>query len=126
MDGIENLAAWLRGEHELAGRVRLSRAAPRPGEMGTLTDALIVSVGAGGALTTLAWSLRAWFAQPHRANVFVKVTGADNRVVEIDAESARTKDVQKLLATALEAGHAPRPANGLEAPTTPNAVEPTT
>jgi Effector Associated Constant Component 1 len=108
-DEIEDLDSWLRGEPELAGRVRSAHAAPRPGEMGTITDALIVAVGAQGALTALAGSLRAWFAQPRRSKVSIKLTAADGTVVEIDADRVRTPDLERVLARSLEASTRPKP-----------------
>lgn len=44
-----SLLDWLHHEDELRGRVVLERAAPRPGEMGGLVDALVVALGSGGA-----------------------------------------------------------------------------
>ena len=102
-DEIEDLDSWLRGEPELAGRVRSAHAAPRPGEMGTITDALVVAVGAHGALTALAGSLRAWFAQPRRSKVSIKITAPDGTVVEIDTDRVRAPDLERILARSLEA-----------------------
>jgi Effector Associated Constant Component 1 len=106
-DEMEDLDAWLRGEPELAGRVRSAHAAPRPGEMGTITDALVVALGAQGALTALAGSLRAWFAQPRRSKVSIKITAADGTVLEIDADRVRTPDLERVLERSL--GTRPRP-----------------
>lgn len=102
-DEIEDLDSWLRGEPELAGRVRSAHVAPRPGEMGTITDALVVAVGAHGALTALAGSLRAWFAQPRRSKVSIKITAPDGTVVEIDTDRVRAPDLERILTRSLEA-----------------------
>lgn len=103
VDTVENLDAWLRGEPEFSGRVRLEHAAPRPGEMGSITDALIVAVGAHGALTALAGSLRSWFAQPRRSDVRIKITAADGSSLELDAERVRNPELEALLARSLDA-----------------------
>src|ERR1700727_2059922 len=58
--GLESLGDWLRGEPELAGRVRVSGSAPREGELGALADVLVVAVGSGGTLSVLAASLKSW------------------------------------------------------------------
>jgi hypothetical protein len=108
-DETEDLDTWLRGESELAGRVRPAPAAPRPGEMGTVTDALVVAVGAHGALTALAGSLRAWFAQPRRAKVSIKITAADGTVLEIDSDRVRTPELERVLEQALGARPRPEP-----------------
>jgi Effector Associated Constant Component 1 len=113
-DEMEDLDTWLRGEPELAGRVRSAPAAPRPGEMGTITDALVVALGAQGALTALAGSLRAWFAQPRRAKLSIKITAADGTVVEIDSDRVRTPELERVLARSLEART--RPESGERTP----------
>ncbi|MGW6738100.1 effector-associated constant component EACC1 [Streptomyces sp. NPDC055013] len=99
--GLAALYQWLGSEPELRGLVKGS-GTPRPGELGSLTDALIVAVGGGGALSVLAASLKAFLALPRRSDVRIVVRGtADGRTVEIDAK--RVDDVEELVRQALNA-----------------------
>lgn len=102
---LESLESWLAGEPELAGRVRRLREPPRSGQMGTLTEALIVAVGAGGALTALATSLRAWFAHPRRSDIRLTLRRPDGTTLEIDAHRVSTAALAQILsATRAEDG----------------------
>lgn len=60
---LEGLSDWLRREEELRGRVRLVTPAPGPEQMGSVSDALTVASGAGGAGAVLARSLAEWLKQ---------------------------------------------------------------
>ena len=75
-----------------------SRATPRePGddELGSALHVLSIALGAGGALSTLATSLRAWFAQPRRSDVSLRIQRADGSVIVLDAK--RVSDVEGLV-----------------------------
>lgn len=100
---LEDLNTWLRGEVDLAGRVAFDRSAPRAGEMGSMTDALIVAVSAQGAVSVLAASLREWFRQPRRASVRIRVATGRGAYAEIDADRVRSPDLDRLLSQALSA-----------------------
>ncbi|MEV0188039.1 hypothetical protein AB0I39_05825 [Kitasatospora purpeofusca] len=106
----ESLTDWLRGEPGLT-RVTLTGRAPAPGEMGSVLDAVTVAIGAGGALSVLASSLRVWFAQPRRSDVRLKIRRADGGTLELDAKRVRAADLEDLLRSALEASspEAPEP-----------------
>ena len=96
-NGIESMSDWLRGERELAGRLRLAGPAPGRNELGALADVLVVAVGSGGTLSVLATSLKAWLAQPRKPDFRVKVEGPDGQLVEIDAKHADVTSVLTLL-----------------------------
>ncbi|MEU5597167.1 hypothetical protein [Streptomyces sp. NPDC020298] len=98
----ESLTDWLRGEPALAGKVRLTGSAPRPGQLGTALDTVTVLLGAGGPLTVLASCLRTWITQPRRSDVRLKVELDGGRVVEIDAKRVGAEDVERLLRQARE------------------------
>jgi hypothetical protein len=102
---LESLSDWLRGEPELAGRIGMAGANPRVGELGTLSDALVVAVGAGGTLSVLASSLAAWLSQPRRSGVHIRVQGETGRVVEVDADGVSGERVEALVREVL--GSAP-------------------
>ncbi|MPY62159.1 effector-associated constant component EACC1 [Streptomyces spongiae] len=101
----ESLADWLRGEPQLAGRVRATGGEPRPGELGTVLDTLTVAIGAGGVgglVTALVPALRTWLAQPRRSDVRLKIGREGGSSVEIDAKRVKTGDVEHLLRQALK------------------------
>lgn len=100
----ESLADWLRGEPELAGRVRLTGQGPKQGELGSALDTLTVALGAGGTGTALVACLRTWFAQPRRSNVRLKIRREGGATVEIDAKRVKGGDLERLLREALEHG----------------------
>ncbi|MFD7414829.1 effector-associated constant component EACC1 [Kitasatospora purpeofusca] len=97
----ESLTDWLRGEPGLTG-VTLTGRPPGPGEMGSVLDAVTVALGAGGALSVLASSLRVWFAQPRRSDVRLKIRRIGGGTVEIDAKRVRAGDLEAILRAALE------------------------
>ncbi|MGI8335855.1 effector-associated constant component EACC1 [Actinomadura scrupuli] len=99
---VESLGDWLRGEPELAGRVRGEGAAPRPGELGAALDVLVVAVGSGGALTVLGKSLSTWLTQPRRSQVRIRVKGEAGRVIEIDADRVDGARIETLLREVLQ------------------------
>lgn len=94
---VESLGDWLRGEPELAGRVRGDGASPRPGELGAALDVLVVAVGSGGALTVLGKSLSTWLMQPRRSQVHIRVQGETGKVIEIDADRVDGARIEALL-----------------------------
>src|SRR5215471_9859486 len=60
-DELKSLEDWLLDDPELAGYpVTRPASAPGPGEMGALSDVLVVALGSGGAGATLAGSLSVW------------------------------------------------------------------
>ncbi|GAA1393309.1 hypothetical protein GCM10009639_26280 [Kitasatospora putterlickiae] len=96
----ESLTDWLRGESELR-KVALTGRAPGPGEMGAVLDTVSVALGAGGGLSVLASSLRAWFAQPRRSDVRLKIRRPGGATVELDAKRVRAGELEEILRAAL-------------------------
>ena len=94
---LESLDDWLRAERELAGRVRLDGPEPRKGELGALTETLVVALGSGGTIsvvgTALAGALKAWLSLARRSDVTIKVHRADGSSVEIDAKRVNAGDI---------------------------------
>jgi Effector Associated Constant Component 1 len=99
--GIESLSDWLRGEPELAGRLRVAGPMPGEGELGALADVLVVAVGSGGTLSVLATSLKAWLAQPHGQHVRIRLRRDGGETVEIDANRIDAEQADALLRQAL-------------------------
>lgn len=100
-DDLFQLLEWLNDNDELRGRVNLPSKQIRPGQMGGLTDVLIVAVGAGGVATALARSLTTWFTV-RRSKIAVTIkTGADPEIT-LDAERVRMPEVAQALQSMLE------------------------
>lgn len=98
-DELESLGVWLRGERGLAGRVKLAGAKPREGELGALSDAFVVAVGSGGAISVLAAALKTWLSLPRRSDVHIRIHRDDGASVEIDAKrvAAGLIDVESVI-----------------------------
>jgi hypothetical protein len=116
-DDLRSLRQWMIDGGELRGPFELREPGPRPGEMGSLTDALVVAAGSGGAITALAGVLISWLR--HRtSDVTVKVTRPDGTTVELSASRIRGLDgsavgaeIQRLTGE-LEAGPQPAAVEG--------------
>jgi hypothetical protein len=95
VDGMEQLAEWLREEPQLRGRVAPAPATPAPGELGALTDVLVAAVSSGGAVSVLAASLKAFLAQPRGSDLRITLECPDGR--RVDLEAKRISDVERLV-----------------------------
>jgi hypothetical protein len=61
LSDLTNLEDWLLNEPELTNcPVSRPPAVPEPGQMGALTDVLVVALGSGGMGVALARSLSVW------------------------------------------------------------------
>ena len=68
-----------------------------------MSDVLVAAVGAGGAVSVLAASLKTFFAQPRGAKVRIVVTRADGSRLEVDADRVKADSVAELAARLLGA-----------------------
>jgi len=60
---LKNLQGWLRAEPALRDcRVTRPPAVPEPGQMGAVSDVLVVALGSGGSAAALAGSLSVWLS----------------------------------------------------------------
>lgn len=83
-----SLRASLVAEDELRGYVHTRNAAPAPGTLGIPPEALVVSLGQGGAVTVLASALVSWLR--HRTtDVTIKIIRKDGSRTEVHARQAR-------------------------------------
>lgn len=79
----------------LSGPADLQQADPKPGEMGSLTDALVVAAGSGGAITAIAGALVSWLR--HRTtDLTIKITRPDGSALEVDGKRVRGVDSEQL------------------------------
>lgn len=99
-DALMALAAWLSGEDELRGRVRVVRGPVGGTELGSLPELLTVALGAGGAGTALAASLRTWLLTRRTSARITVETGG--RSVSLDIQTVG--EVAPLLEQVLKAG----------------------
>jgi hypothetical protein len=83
-----SLYNWLMREDDLrASRVNWLPAQPGPEEMGTLSDVLVVSMGAGGVGVALIQSLMTWL-HTQGSDVRLKLSGPHGEM-EVDAKRVR-------------------------------------
>ncbi len=90
-DALRSLRRWLFDVGGLSGPIDLRSAEPPPGGLGTATDALIVALGSGGAVTTLVGALVSWLRN-RTTDVTIKLVRPDGSSVKIDARHVRSLD----------------------------------
>ena len=79
------LGEWLQGDDELRGRIRAVHGAIGETELGPVVELLTVALGAGGAGTALASSLKTWLlTRKTTAKIVVKSGG---RSVTLDIQT---------------------------------------
>jgi Effector Associated Constant Component 1 len=79
------LGEWLGGEDELRGRVRTVHGPVGETELGAIAELLTVALGAGGAGTVLASSLKTWLVT-RRTTAKITVESA-GRSVTLDIQT---------------------------------------
>lgn len=96
---LADLSEWLGDEEELRGRVRAIRGPVGDTELGPVTEVLTIALGAGGAGTVLASSLKTWLmTRRTTAKITVKSAG---RSITLDIQTA--SEVAPLLEQILKA-----------------------
>jgi cysteine synthase len=81
--------------YDLSGPVDLRTAELRTGELGSVTDALIVAAGPGGALIALTGALVSWLR--HRtADVTLTLVRPDGSAMKIDGRRVRGLDAEQV------------------------------
>jgi hypothetical protein len=94
-DDATDLDAWLSGERELRGRVRLAPTAVPEGALGADLTQLLVTLESGGMATAFASVLVAWIRR-RAGSVTVKATRPDGATFELTAERVRGLDAEDL------------------------------
>jgi Effector Associated Constant Component 1 len=94
LEELRNLEDWLLEEPGLAEcPVTRPSAAPRPGEMGALSDVLVVALGSGGMGVALASSLSVWL----RTRVSDLTLRIRTQSGEVELTARNTKDAEALI-----------------------------
>lgn len=99
-EDLRALYAWLNDEDALRGRVRTVSQPIGAQDLGSLPELLTVALGAGGAGTVLASSLKTWL-QTRRSSVKITVESA-GRTVTLDLQTVG--EVAPLIEQVLQAG----------------------
>lgn len=95
---LASLREWLGREAAFRGRVQVERQPIESGHMGGIADALIVALGAGGAVTALASSVSVWLEQ-RRSDVSIEVSSPNGKKITVTAQ--RVSDPVALIKTVL-------------------------
>lgn len=102
---LRSLREWLVREPKLRGGVRLVQHPPAPDRLGSIPDALLVTLGPGGVATAVASVLIAWIRR-RGGDVSVKVTQPDGTSVEVSATDVRGLDAAGVRAWVSEVSRA--------------------
>jgi Effector Associated Constant Component 1 len=109
LDAVASLEDWLLNEPDLMGcPVTRLRATPKPGEMGALSDVLVVALGSGGMGVALARSLSVWLST--RVGQFPVRIRTANGEVEFRARNAEDAKALIEAITPLVSGSDSQPA----------------
>ncbi len=100
-DDLFRLKEWLNGSDELRGRVTLPAGRIRPGEMGGLTEVLVVAVGAGGIAPVLIQSLTGWLTA-RRSDITLTLKTGEHTEITVDLKRIKQPEVTQTLQTMLE------------------------
>lgn len=95
-DELRQLAAWLRDEDELRGRVQLAEIPIQAGQMGGVVDSVVVAVTSGSA-TAFCTSLFGWLGrrkETQRVSLKIKRSGA---VEELELSCGSPTDTDDIL-----------------------------
>jgi hypothetical protein len=94
IDTLAGLEDWLLADPELAScEVSRPAATPSPGEMGALSDVLVVALGSGGVGVAFANSLSVWLrARVDKVTLRIRTQSGD-----IELTGHRAEDIATLI-----------------------------
>ncbi|MFK4224230.1 hypothetical protein [Streptomyces sp. NPDC019890] len=96
---LRSLEQWLLQEPGLRqARITRPAPAPRPGEMGAVSEILLASLGAGGAGAVMANSVSVWL-QSRVTQVKVRIEGPQG---SLEVEAGNVRDPAALITQLLE------------------------
>jgi hypothetical protein len=91
---LKNLEDWLLDEPGLVGcPVTRPAASPEPGQMGALSDVLVVALGSGGMGVALASSLSVWL-RTRVSDVSLRIRTKQG---EVELTATNTKNAEALI-----------------------------
>lgn len=94
IDEVLSLQQWLSGQDDFAGRTRLWRDEPEPGQMGSVLETITVAAGGGGAVSALIGTLSVWMR--HRGAKITATVKKGDRSVTIAADRVRGAELAQL------------------------------
>ncbi|MFI5540655.1 hypothetical protein ACIA5H_30105 [Nocardia sp. NPDC051900] len=94
-EDLRDLGSYLVDTDELRGCVRERSRPPGPEDMGPVLEALEILVGPGGVTAATATAVIAW-VRSRRSSVRITVRGAENRVLEVEANKVSGLDAAGL------------------------------
>jgi Effector Associated Constant Component 1 len=100
-EDVRALRAWLSGEEDLRGRVRLVEPPTKTGQMGGITDAVTIAISGGGVATVTVRSVFAWLRQRQRGHR-VRLTLQDSSGRRADVELDGLHDSESVLEKVLD------------------------
>jgi hypothetical protein len=106
---LKSLEDWLLDEPLLAGcAVTRPVAAPEPGQMGAISDVLVVALGSGGAGAALASSLSVWL-RTRVGNISIRI---DTEHGKIEVSATNVRDAESMIRQVVQPvpGSGPAPA----------------
>lgn len=99
-EDLRALRAWISGEDDLRGRVRLVGPPIKAGQMGGITDAITVAISGGGVATVTVRSVFAWLRQRqygHRVRLTLQDSSGRRADVELDGLRDPESVIKKVL-----------------------------
>lgn len=95
-ESLRSLTVWLKDEDGLRGQVRTVPRPMRPGTLGGVLDAIVVTVGQGGAGALAVSAVVTWLRQ-RTTEVTIRITRANGEsAVELSAKRVRSMDAAEL------------------------------
>lgn len=92
---LESLRDWLADMGEFRGRVAAVESPPPPGALGPVLDAVLISLGPGGAAAAFATAVVSWLRQ-RRGAVKIEIELPDGASVKVEATVVRELGVTEL------------------------------
>ncbi|WP_336087233.1 effector-associated constant component EACC1 [Nocardia sp. SSK8] len=100
-DELFRMLEWFNDTDELRGRVSRPAGEIGAGQMGGLTEVLVVTLGAGGLAPVLIQSLSGWLTA-RRSDISVTVKTGEHTEITVDAKRIKEPDVARTLQSMLE------------------------
>ena len=95
MDDLLSLQRYLQAESELRGRVEGRHISPGSGAMGTIIDALTITLGSGGA-TSVIFLVSTWLKQ-RTTDLTVKLSDRSGQTIEVQATRVKRMTTEELM-----------------------------